>query len=239
MSGSDNTPSLAPRRSLLTVAIWSAIAFRWSPLRTTVASHGYTRSVRLVMGTTCKRFKVRFAALLLTITAGRIFCISPPSDGSKLTHHTSPRSKLANWKRIVDQGFYPLGRFALPVPVEAHLPIGRLQAGLGYDRTRQLLDYLADRTASGRGLKAPIDLIADRDRDLMRHTLSIVWHCVVVDTPREIQRGLDREPQGFQSREKSCALSSMSRKMPRSVPILSVSLLWTGTVVRTSCLAMT
>jgi hypothetical protein len=52
ISSGERLPSLDFNRCLLTVAIWSAIAFRGSPFRTIAASHGYSRDMLLVTGTT-------------------------------------------------------------------------------------------------------------------------------------------------------------------------------------------
>src|SRR3990172_2923042 len=67
------------------------MALLWRLFTLTTASLGYTRSLREVMGTTCTRFKYLFAASLLMMTAGRFLRISPPTEGSKLTHQTSAR----------------------------------------------------------------------------------------------------------------------------------------------------
>ena len=61
-------------------------------LLVTNASLGYRRPTLRVRGTTCTRFKYLLAASLLRMIAGRCLRISPPTDGSKLTHQTSPRS---------------------------------------------------------------------------------------------------------------------------------------------------
>ena len=50
----------------------------------TAASLGYSRSTVLVEGTTCTRLRYLFEASLLTITAGRCFRISPPTEAAKL-----------------------------------------------------------------------------------------------------------------------------------------------------------
>src|SRR3990172_926584 len=85
----------------------------------TTASLGYTRSVREVMGTTCTRFKYLFAASLLMMTAGRFLRISPPSDGSKFTHQTSPRliGHISNGR------LRPLERLGLAGFVLAHFHV--------------------------------------------------------------------------------------------------------------------
>src|SRR5881396_1155247 len=70
----------------------------------TVASPGYSFAVWLVTGTTTTRLRTAFAALLLTITAGRVFRISLPREGSNEAHH-------------------PVSCFAFAIEILCHLPI--------------------------------------------------------------------------------------------------------------------
>src|SRR2546426_12793808 len=90
------------------------------PWRVTNASLGYRRPTLLVSGTTCTRFRYLLAASLLRITAGRCLRISPPTDGSKFTHQTSPRI-IAD---ITESGFRPRERFRLAYFVLRHLLVG-------------------------------------------------------------------------------------------------------------------
>ncbi|HZZ18378.1 MAG TPA: hypothetical protein VFE25_03365 [Opitutaceae bacterium] len=53
------------------------------------------------------------------MTAGRRFWISPPTDGSKLTHQTSPRFI----RDVQDRGFRPIVSFGLTAFVRSHLPV--------------------------------------------------------------------------------------------------------------------
>src|ERR1019366_9256749 len=95
------------------------------------------------MGTTCTRFRYRLEASLLTITAGRVFCISPPRDGSKSTHQTSPRN-MRLVPSVSDQSLRPSQRFPLPVLVRSHVPVRRFDVFRQDVRTRKLLQKLAD-----------------------------------------------------------------------------------------------
>jgi len=61
------------------------------------------------------RFRFRLDASLLTITAGHVFWISPPSHGSKSTHQISPRS-IGLVACIADDSFRPLHGLALAIP---------------------------------------------------------------------------------------------------------------------------
>ena len=56
---------------------------------------------------------------MLTMTAGRRFLISPPSEGSKLTHHISPRF-IGD---IPHRRLGPLGAVGLAGLVQCHLPV--------------------------------------------------------------------------------------------------------------------
>ena len=76
-----------------------------------------------VRGTTWMRFRCLFEASLLRTTAGRFLRTSPPKDGSKLTHHTSPRF-IAH---IPGGSLSPFQSFALPALVLGHLGTGKIQ----------------------------------------------------------------------------------------------------------------
>src|SRR5579872_163891 len=65
-----------------------------------------------------RRFSAIFAPLLLTTIAGRVFWISPPNDGSKATHQTSPLRGC-----IADQALAPLFSFLFMLNVVRHLAI--------------------------------------------------------------------------------------------------------------------
>jgi len=86
---------------------------------------------------------------------------------------------MAAGQRILDQALYPLDRFALPIAVQDHVPVGSFQNRLRNHGTCQLLDKLADRATAGHRLKAMINLVADGDRDLMRHTPQVSYGVAV------------------------------------------------------------
>src|ERR1019366_864866 len=72
---------------------------------------------------TTTRLSIEFAASLLIMTAGRVFCISPPIEGSKETHHTSPLFiGLVSY-----QSFAPLVGFPFMLCVTRHFSVTRLQ----------------------------------------------------------------------------------------------------------------
>ncbi|HEV2687067.1 MAG TPA: O-acetyl-ADP-ribose deacetylase [Bryobacteraceae bacterium] len=70
--------------------------------------------------------RLRLDASLLTMTAGRVFAISPPSDGSKSTHQTSPRSTGMLARNVSDSRFGPFQRLLFPRMVGCHLAVGSL-----------------------------------------------------------------------------------------------------------------
>src|SRR5882672_875450 len=98
----------------------------------------------LVSGTTCTRFRYLLAASLLRIIAGRCLRISPPTDGSKFTHQTSPRS-IAD---ITESGFRPRERFRLACFVLRHLLIGGFEVWCKHVGANQILDKATDMTAT-------------------------------------------------------------------------------------------
>src|SRR5438105_880445 len=60
-----------------------------------------------------------FAALLLMMTAGRVFWISPPTEGSNETHQTSPLIT----RGLLHQPFAPFLSFFLSLPIRSHRAI--------------------------------------------------------------------------------------------------------------------
>src|SRR5580700_5524709 len=75
------------------------------------------------MGTTWTRFRFLLDMSLLTIAAGRVFRISPPREGSKSTHQTSPRSIAPIRYDISDQTFGPLESIAFPLGIQRYLAV--------------------------------------------------------------------------------------------------------------------
>src|ERR1019366_7447115 len=94
----------------------------------------------LVMGTTTTRARLRFAASLLRITAGRVLRISLPTAGSNSTHHTSPRFIC----RIPGKRVAPLHRLGLAGLICRHGAVSAVQGGVGNIWLDQVLDELAD-----------------------------------------------------------------------------------------------
>ena len=85
--------------------------------------------------------------------AGHCLRVSPPTDGSKLTHQTAPRS-IAD---IADSGFGPGERLSLPRFVLCHVLIGRFQL-LGQDMwTHQIFDKAADLSTTNDSQESVVD----------------------------------------------------------------------------------
>src|SRR5262245_5097227 len=135
------------------------------PWRVTNASLGYTRPTLLVNGTTCTRFKYLLAASLLRMTAGRCLRISPPTDGSKLTHQTSPRF-IAH---ITDGGFGPGECVGFPRFVLCHLLIGRLQLMRQDVWADKLFDKTTDTPTANNSMEPVIHGLVEGDRKLFLH----------------------------------------------------------------------
>ena len=111
------------RRCLAAVIIWSTIALVGRPATFTGDSLGKIRATFDDKGTTRTRDKLRFAASLLTITAGRVLRISLPTLGSNSTHQTSPRF-IGD---VVREPADPLGRLGFSHFVSRHLAIAALE----------------------------------------------------------------------------------------------------------------
>src|ERR1035441_9353383 len=123
----------------------------------------------LVIGTTWTRFRLRLEASLLTITAGRVFWISPPGEGSKSTHQTSPRSIWPVPCHIADDTFRPLLGVALAFLVSRHFEVCSFDV-LRYDVwPGEFLKELADSPASDGTVEALVDFLANHYRKLAIH----------------------------------------------------------------------
>src|ERR1035437_1035024 len=127
------------------------------------------------MGTTCTRFKYRLEASLLTITAGRVFCISPPRDGSKSTHQTSPRS-MRLVSDVSDQSFRPSQRFPLPIPVRSHVAVRRLHVFRQDVWTRKLFQKLTDPPPADLAMQSFVNFIAHANRKFLAHGSIRILH---------------------------------------------------------------
>src|ERR1700710_1659436 len=99
------------------------------------------------------------------MTAGRRFLISPPTDGSKLIHQTSPRFI----RYVPDRGFRPLVSLGLTTFVCRHLPVGVGQVVRHHMRTNQTLDELADLLSTNYTMEALIDLFLDGNCKFLVH----------------------------------------------------------------------
>src|SRR4051794_22793301 len=155
------------------------MALRFSPWSVTKASLGYRRSTLLVKGTTWTRFRNWLDASLLTMTAGRCFWISPPTDGSKLTHQTSPR-----FIRHVPEGdFRPLVSLRLAGFVRCHFPVGGCQILRSDVGTDQGLDELADLLPPDHAVETVIDLLVNGDGELLVHGRLLRIYTYVRDLP--------------------------------------------------------
>src|SRR4030042_7141904 len=109
------------------------------PSNMTSASLGYRRSVLLVRGTTWTRLRNLFDASLLTITAGRFFLISPPTEGSKLTHQTSPLFM----RYVLESCLGPIQGFCFSLFVLCHLGVCQFEILTNYVRANQCFNKFA------------------------------------------------------------------------------------------------
>src|ERR1017187_3675815 len=109
------------------------------------------------------------------MTAGRVFWISPPSDGLKSTHQTSPRSMGFCEGRVSDQAFGPLQRLLFARMVGGHIPVGSFDV-LRHDMgTREFFNELADATPADGPVKALIDGLADSDCEPVPGPICSSW----------------------------------------------------------------
>src|SRR5512143_3161388 len=89
------------------------------------------------------------------MTAGRFFLISPPMEGSKLTHQTSRRFMCD----VLKGDLSPLYSFFLSLFVPRHLGISRFQIGAYYMWAHQLFDEFTDLAGAYRLVKALINFL--------------------------------------------------------------------------------
>src|SRR5215210_1363304 len=115
------------------------------------------------MGTTWTRFRNWLDASLLTMTAGRRLRISPPSDGSKLTHQTSPRLI----RHVPDGRLGPRMSFGFPLLLPGHVPVSSQQVLPDDVRPDQCLDELADPLPSHDPMETLIDIIVHGEGELL------------------------------------------------------------------------
>src|SRR3954452_8568233 len=100
---------------------------------------------------------------LLTITAGRVLRISPPSVASKATHHTSPRRGCSTGLigHVADQALVPLERLGLACFVRGHIGIACLEPSRRDMRPRQIVQKAADAARPDAFAQAVIDIGID------------------------------------------------------------------------------
>src|SRR4051812_33067024 len=120
------------------------------------------------------------------MTAGRRFWISPPIDGSKLTHQTSPRFI----RDVPDRGLRPLVSLSLPAFVRRHCPVGVGQVVRNHVRPDQAFDELADLLSPDHPMKALIDLLIHGNRQfLVQESASYVSDTYLIGVaPRESRK---------------------------------------------------
>src|SRR5260364_37990 len=130
ISALDKVPIWFLSRALSAAMIWSAIALLLCPPTVTTVSSGYCRPVLLVNGTTTTRARFRLAALLLTMTAGRVLRISLTTAGSNSTHHTSLRCI----GHVSGKSVAPLHRFGFARLVGSYRPVAIIERRIHHMR---------------------------------------------------------------------------------------------------------
>src|SRR3990170_3619843 len=111
------------------------------------------------------RLRYLFAASLLTMMTGRLLRISPPMEGSKSTHQTSPLFMGA----VPEGCLGPFQRLFLPGLVLRHSGVFRFQVRSHDMWTHQLFDKFADLTGPDHMMKTLINFLVDGDGQLLLH----------------------------------------------------------------------
>ncbi|MEO8714522.1 MAG: hypothetical protein ABI369_05880 [Acetobacteraceae bacterium] len=113
---------------------------------------------------------------MLTITAGRVFRISPPSDESKAIHHTSPRRGLGTSaitsrfdSDVADQPLGPIVRLALALLIGGHCRVSGSEVIAEDMRTGKIIQKPTDSPPADDRVQAFVDFGLDRDRKLLHH----------------------------------------------------------------------
>src|SRR4051794_15294490 len=145
-----------------------------------MASAGKSLATLLVSGTTCIRLRWRLDMSLLTITAGRLFWISPPRDGSKSTHHTSPRFI----GHVSDQCLDPLEGLRLRSLVSSHLGVPSFHVLRNDVGSHQFLDELADPSGPDDAVQSVVDPLVHADRQLLLHDSLLLYVQYTYNPPR-------------------------------------------------------
>src|SRR5208282_3526150 len=103
--------------------------------------------------------------------AGRVFLISPPVEGSKTTHHTSPRrgAGVSPWliRDVPDQSLAPFQRFGFPLLVSRHRAVALLQTSLHDVRPGEIVQEATDIPPTNHLAQALVHLVFDRDGQLL------------------------------------------------------------------------
>src|SRR5436190_22510419 len=97
------------------------------------------------------------------MTAGRLFRVSPPMEGSKFTHHTSPR--LVGY--IPHGPLCPLQSLGLALLVPRHLLVRLFEVSPRYLGADQIFDESADPAPSDHGVKTLVHLLIEGYRELL------------------------------------------------------------------------
>src|SRR3972149_713352 len=122
------------------------------------------------MGTTWTRFRNWLEASLLTMTAGRVFLISPPTAGPKRTHHTSPRIIL----HLAESPFRPLQRLGFAAFLFGQFAVGRFELAANHVGPRQFFQEAADPPAPDRSMQTSINVLADGNGEFPLHGTMII-----------------------------------------------------------------
>src|SRR5437660_7966887 len=116
------------------------------------------------------------------MTAGLVLRISPPIEGSKATHHTSPRrgglSGLIG--NVAGQVLYPLRRCALALLVGGHRPIAFYNLPRDHVRPREIIEETADPPPPDNAVQPLINLVIDRDGQFFGHLPSLLIRIIYV-----------------------------------------------------------
>jgi hypothetical protein len=152
-----------------------------------------------------KRFKFRLEASLLTMTAGRVFWISPPSEGSKSTHQTSARSIGLISGQISDYSLGPFQGFAFPEVIRGHVPVGGFDVQRHDMGTSKLLDELTDTTATDNAVEAFVNCLTDSNvnGELASH---YTYHSYTYSWAIRAQRGIKGSLDADRARWRAIAL---------------------------------
>jgi hypothetical protein len=138
---------------------------------------------------------------LLTTTAGRVFWISPPTEGSKATSQTSRRRgegavvTLRFVCHVSQQGVAPGGSFCHTGFIGGHRGVSGGQILADDVGLSEAVQKAADAATADDAVQAVVDLGIDGDRRFLRHEGS--------DTYQNTPKGLDCNWRWAMPKEKS------------------------------------